>query len=516
MSQILTRTRRERRPPLAPDQAVRPLTDRGPASARRPPGRISIVIDSDSDYSDESTPCMEEETNALSSSSSVAAIPEVPRPFPLGGVSLLERTPDHGELIYPPQTNEAFQALLGVANDMGFHYKAPENGEETEEQTAQSESDEEESLPTWRQETPPPTTTAPAELRTDAMLLVNVRLKQGFHKHAVLRTLLPQSALGAYECFVTSAEVGVSSMVSILNTMDDEVIMLATSRKPIPMDEKRTHENLMAGYKELGRLSDLDPSVKLKPVIDCDERRLLAQVQEVADSMPIFVIYIWTDDSEYELPSFQTPFADQEQASKASPFIDVVYMNLFQDLVLSTPAAHSTFTLIIFVRIVLEACRKLGINCGRRISLTGTAGPHRLCAEDVIKAFCRADNHTSYLQVKTFANHRGWFFRAEQLFDTLSRLYPNITQIPDDLTDEKLLTNFCKDLLKTPLSNARQLSPRAYGQMTDFVGLLARLEERYGLAKKEKKKGNTGRTGGSSRWNERGGIEPDALEEDID
>jgi hypothetical protein len=221
-------------------------------------------------------------------------------------------------------------------------------------------------------------------------------------------------------------------------------------------------------------------------------------------------------DSEYELPSFQTPFADQEQASKASPFIDVVYMNLFQDLVLSTPAAHSTFTLIIFVRIVLEACRKLGINCGRRISLTGTAGPHRLCAEDVVKAFCRADNHTSYLQVKTFANHRGWFFRAEQLFDTLSRLYPNITQIPDDLTDEKLLTNFCKDLLKTPLSNARQLSPRAYGQMTDFVGLLARLEERYGLAKKEKKKGNTGRTGGSSRWNERGGIEPDALEEDID
>ncbi|KAM6495103.1 hypothetical protein JOM56_009726 [Amanita muscaria] len=282
MSQILTRTRRERRPPLAPDQAVRPLTDRGPASARRPPGRISIVIDSDSDYSDESTPRMEEETNALSSSSSVAAIPEVPRPFPLGGVSLLERTPDHGELIYPPQTNEAFQALLGVANDMGFHYKAPENGEETEEQTAQSESDEEESLPTWRQETPPPTTTAPAELRTDAMLLVNVRLKQGFHKHAVLRTLLPQSALGAYECFVTSAEVGVSN------------------------------------------------------------------------------------------------------------------------------------------------------------------------------------------------------------------------------------------LLKTPLSNARQLSPRAYGQMTDFVGLLARLEERYGLAKKEKKKGNTGRTGGSSRWNERGGIKPDALEEDID
>ncbi|KAM6492369.1 hypothetical protein JOM56_012093 [Amanita muscaria] len=478
MSQILTRTRRERRPPLAPDQAVQPLTDRGPASARRPPGRISIVIDSDSDYSDESTHRMEEETNALTSSSSVAAIPAVPRPFPLGGVSLLERTPDHGELVYPPQTNEAFQALLGVANDMGFHYKAPENEEEPEEQTSQSESDEEESLPTWRQETPPPTTTAPAELRTDAMLLVNVRLKQGFHKHAVLRTLLPQSALGAYECFVTSAEVGVSSMVSILNTMDNEVIMLATSHKPILMDEKRTHENLMAGYKELGRLSDLDPSVKLKPVIDCDERRLLAQVQEVADSMPIFVIYIWMDDSEYELPSFQVPFADQEQASKASLFIDVMYMNLFQDLVLSTPAAHSTFI------------------------LTGTAGPHRLCAEDVIKAFCRADNHTSYLQVKMFANHRGWFFRAEQLFDTLSRLYPNITQIPDDLTDEKLLTNFCKDL--------------AYGQMTDFVGLLARLEERYGLAKKEKKKGNTGRTGGSSRWNERGGIEPDALEEDID
>ncbi|KAM6491374.1 hypothetical protein JOM56_013148 [Amanita muscaria] len=453
MSQILTRARRERHPPLAPDQAVRPLTDRGAASARQPPGRISIVIDSDSDYSDESMHRMEEETNALTSSS-LAAIPPVPYPFPLGGVSLLERTPDHGELVYPPQTNEAFQALLGVANDMGFHYQAPENEEENEEQTSQSESDEEESLPTWHQETPPPTTTAPAELRTDAMLLVNVRLKQGFHKHAVLRTLLPQSALGAYECFVTSTEVGVSSMVSILNTMDDDVIMLGTSRKPIPMDEKRTHENLMAGYKELGRLSDLDPSVELKPVIDCDERRLLAQVQEVPDSMPIFVIYVWTDDSEYELPSFQAPFADREHTSKAKPFIDILYMNLFQDLVLSTPAAHSTFTLIMFVRIVLEACQKLGTNCAQRISLTGTAGPHRLCAKDVVKAFCRADNQTSYLKVKTFGNHRGWFFCAEQVFETLSSLYPNISQIPDDLTDEKLLTNFCKDLLKTPLSNA--------------------------------------------------------------
>lgn len=228
------------------------------------------------------------------------------------------------------------------------------------------------------------------------------------------------------------------------------------------------------------------------------------------------LIFIDIQDSEYELPSFQAPFADQGQTLKAKPFIDVLYMNLFQDLVLSTPAAHSTFTLIMFVRIVLEACQKLGINCGRRISLTSTAGPHRLCAEDVVKAFCRADNQTSYLQVKTFGNHRGWFFRAEQLFETLSSLYPNISQIPDDLTDEKLLTNFCKDLLKTPLSNARQLSPRAYGQLTDFVGLLARLEERYGIAKKEKKKGNTGRAGGSSRWNERGGIEPDALEEDIE
>jgi hypothetical protein len=191
-------------------------------------------------------------------------------------------------------------------------------------------------------------------------------------------------------------------------------------------------------------------------------------------------------------------------------------MHLFQDLVLSTPAAHSTFTLIVFVRIVLEACRKLGINCARRISLTDTAGPHHLCAEDVVKVFCRADNKTPYLKVKTFNNHRGWFFRAEQLYETLSSLYPNLSQIPDDLTDEKLLTNFCKELLKTPLSNTQQLSPRAYGQLTDFVGLLGRLEERYGIAKKEKKKGNTGRMAGSSRWNERGATEPDALDKDIE
>jgi hypothetical protein len=90
----------------------------------------------------------------------------------------------------------------------------------------------------------------------------------------------------------------VSSIVSLLVTLDDEDVMLATSRKPIPMDERRTYQDVMMGYTELGRLSDLDRSVDLKPVFACHEQRQLAQIQEVPDCMPIFVIYIWSDVSD--------------------------------------------------------------------------------------------------------------------------------------------------------------------------------------------------------------------------
>jgi hypothetical protein len=191
--------------------------------------------------------------------------------------------------------------------------------------------------------------------------------------------------------------------------------------------------------------------------------------------------------------------AIQREASKATPFIDGVYFNLFQDLIMTTAANHTTFTSIIFVRIVFEACRKLGINCARRISLADPSGPHLLCAEDVIKAFCRADNKTPHLKVKTFANHRGWYFRAEQLYETLSHVYPNLSQIPDALTDEKLFSKYCKDLLKTPLTNARDLSTKTYGQLKLFQNLLYRLEDKYGIARNEKSKRNKGR---SSRRNE--------------
>jgi hypothetical protein len=203
--------------------------------------------------------------------------------------------------------------------------------------------------------------------------------------------------------------------------------------------------------------------------------------------------------------------AVRNATSKAATLIDRLYKDLFQDLVLHTPAAHSTFTGIIFVRIVLEVCQQLGINCARRVGLMEAAGPHHLCAADVVSSF-RRDEHKVYLQPKTFSNHRGWYFRVEQLYDTLASVYPNISLIPDNLTDEKLMVNFTKDLLKTPLTETCELSPRVYGQMTDFVDRLKSLEKRYGLAKKDKHKERSGRAS-TSRRKEREAEESDNEDE---
>ena len=208
-----------------------------------------------------------------------------------------EKIPQYGEIPYPPQSNEAFHVLLGEAQQHGFLYKVPDNPD----LLPRADSEEEEMAypppsPSWSAETPPPPIAAVSG--APAMLLVNVRVKPGLYKHAVLRTREPISALEAYEFVMQSTERAVSSIVSILVTIDDEDVMLATSRKPIPMDERRKYQDVMSGYTELGRLSDLDRSAELKPVVVCEEQGTLAIVHDIPDCVRIFVLYIWSDVSD--------------------------------------------------------------------------------------------------------------------------------------------------------------------------------------------------------------------------
>ena len=146
-------------------------------------------------------------------------------------------------------------------------------------------------------------------------------------------------------------------------------------------------------------------------------------------------------------------------------------------------------------------------------------GPHQLSAEDVVKAFCRDDNQTPYLQVKTFNNHRGWFFRAEQLYDTLSNAFPNPSQIPTDVRESlkaaRIHIRHSKDLLKTPLAEAQDLAPGAYGPVGVFVERMARLAGEYGMAKPKNKRIH-GQTAGSSRWQERVDTDAEPSDEDMD
>ncbi|KIL55551.1 hypothetical protein M378DRAFT_17842 [Amanita muscaria Koide BX008] len=190
----------------------------------------------------------------------------------------------------------------------------------------------------------PPFFTLPSTDSLDAALLVSMCLKHGGHKHCVLRAPLPNSVLRTYRCLVQSREAAASSIAALLQTLDDNEVQLATSRKPILMDETRTHENPMAGYVELGCLAALDRSVEFKPAVDCDERRQLIEMQDVTIGTPIYVLYIWSSENEGTLPVLWGPGALHNpngdiaaQANAAVLLIESPYIALFNELIINAP-----------------------------------------------------------------------------------------------------------------------------------------------------------------------------------
>ncbi|KAM6489085.1 hypothetical protein JOM56_015497 [Amanita muscaria] len=179
------------------------------------------------------------------------------------------------------------------------------------------------------------------------------------------------------------------------------------------------------------------------------------------------------------------------------------YMALFNELIIDAPTAQSTFTMIIFVRIVMEACQTLQVKCTRGAGLYFVSGRHQLSAAQVILAFRRQDN-MPYLQPKTFLNHRGWFFRAETLHETLLKTYPRHSQMSNRLTKERTMIDWLGDLLQTPLSEARHLRLFVYGSMSEFHKKLDTLERQNNLRGVRQK---TGEGSCSVRGGKRGSPE---------
>ncbi|KAM6497901.1 hypothetical protein JOM56_005849 [Amanita muscaria] len=438
-----------------------------------------------------------------------------------------------GAIVCPPQTSDVFQGLLIVASEMGFMYGSPEREGHASlfnniaqrpttppiTPTSQAVIPLPFTFPSTGNEAAfrPPFFTLPSTDSLDAALLVSVCLKHGGHKHCVLRAPLPNSVLRTYRCLVQSREAAVSSIAALLQTLDDNEVQLATSRKPILMDETKTHENPMAGYVELGCLAALDRSVEFKPAVDCDERWQLIEMQDITIGTPIYVLYIWSSENEGTLPVLWGPGALHNpngdiaaQANAAVLLIESPYIALFNELIINAPTAKSTFTLIIFVCIVIEACRTLQVKCARRTGLFTVSGRHQLNAANVVLAFRRQDN-TAYLQPKTFHNHRGWFFRAETLYETLLQAYPHHSQMSDQLIKERTMMDWLGDLLQTPLSEARQLRPFVYGTMSDFLKKLETLEQRNNISRKvggqKTGEGSRSRRGGGRGSPEQSGDE---------
>ncbi|KAM6491991.1 hypothetical protein JOM56_012629 [Amanita muscaria] len=428
-----------------------------------------------------------------------------------------------GAITCPPPTSDAFQGLLIVANEMGFMYGSPEREGRVSlfNDTAQRPitppitptSHTVMSLPFNQPEvssTPLFFTLPSADNWSDAALLVSVCLKCGSYKHSVLRTPLPKSVLGTYGCLVQSTEAAVSSITSLLRTLDGHEVWLATSRKPILMDGKKYHESPMAGYIELGCLTALDLSVEFRPAVDCDERRQLMEMQDITVGTPIYILYIWSSESERASPVLWGPSALGNSNVDVAAQVDVAallmeeqYMALFNELIIDAPTAQSTFTMIIFVRIVMEACQTLRVKCTRGAGLYLVSGRHQLSAAQVILAFRRQDN-MPYLQPKTFLNHRGWFFRAETLHETLLKTYPRHSQMSNRLTKERTMIDWLGDLLQTPLSEARHLRPFVYGSMSEFHKKLDTLERQNNLRGVRQK---TGEGSCSVRGGKRGSPE---------
>ncbi|KAM6495114.1 hypothetical protein JOM56_009737 [Amanita muscaria] len=302
----------ERRTTLPPDEAVLPLIVCGGGTLARTivqpssrPNRSQTGSDSDYEPTDASS------TTGSERGSVAMADDHGTQP----GSSLFSRsnTPDinvsdgnrgglpcfvaaeslTGAITCPPPTSDAFQGLLIVANEMGF---------------------------------------------------------------IVLCTPLPKSVLGTYGCLVQSTEAAVSSITSLLQTLDGHEVWLATSRKPILMDGKKYHESPMAGYIELGCLTALDRSVEFRPAVDCDERRQLMEMQDITIGTPIYILYIWSSESERASPVLWGPSALGNSNIDVAAQVDVAallmeeqHMALFNELIIDAPTAQSTFTMIIFM-----------------------------------------------------------------------------------------------------------------------------------------------------------------------
>ncbi|KAF8344836.1 hypothetical protein F5887DRAFT_1075024 [Amanita rubescens] len=411
----------------------------------------------------------------------------------------------------PPElSNEVFQILLDTLNSGGIVYTSPKGkGREVTAETVPSTSSDDPMGENADSETDPASTlevmapdpplssehlmTEGGGSEIDPALLVSVHRPGLGHGHVVFRAKKTQETWGYrpltplyfYQLLRSSSNVQLEKVNILVDRMSRGLIRLATSRAPVFMNQKDLYNHPLTGFRQLGYWEQLDTqdtliARKLDPVLDTNEKRSLLIINGLDETLNMYVLYIWTDMSEEEdTPSSlvardtQNAVASWSAASQDNDLIPEEYQRYLRTLVLGAQNSGTAFSMFMYVRIVTEICKGLGIPCitGVRITERYLVGDRYLCVSDVIEKL-------GHRKPGTFANYRG--------IVNLTRLCLEHLETWDgDKGSENKFIELANELLRTPLDAANGLNPRRYGMMKYFNENVKRIAQQCKIKGKQ-------------------------------
>lgn len=183
----------------------------------------------------------------------------------------------------PVQSDDAFKALIAVANADGIIYAS--KGKEKEVADVSGTSSKEAEM-----------------IDNGPAVFVSVHCPVRGYGHAIFQAkecakteeYQPLTALYFYQSLRDSLNIQVAFINEMVDDMRPEEIRLGTARRPVYIDENDLFGRPSTGFRHLGYLEELDPGMAIKPVLDDDDKKALLKLNNLDERLDMYVLYIWT------------------------------------------------------------------------------------------------------------------------------------------------------------------------------------------------------------------------------